>query len=75
MENLPIEIYWNIVKFMRHPVAEVFKQSEDVKLSLLGLRAYNNELTTFSDMFFSLQTDFIRAELEFLQSDGYDVKN
>ena len=24
MENLPIEIQWNIFKFMRHPVAEMF---------------------------------------------------
>ena len=24
MENLPIEIQWNIIKFMRHPVAEMF---------------------------------------------------
>ena len=26
MENLPSEVHWNIVKFMRHPVAEVFKK-------------------------------------------------
>ena len=25
MENLPIEIQWNIIKFMRHPVADVFQ--------------------------------------------------
>ena len=24
MENLPIEIQWNIFKFMRHPTAEIF---------------------------------------------------
>ena len=71
MENSPSEIQWNIIKFMRHPLAEVYTQSEDVKLALLGLRAYNNEVTTFSDMFFSLQTDFIRAEIEFLNSDAY----
>ena len=71
MENSPSEIQWNIMKFMRHPLAEVYMQSEVVKLALLGLRAYNNEVTTFSDMFFSLQTDFIRAEIEFLNSDAY----
>ena len=25
MENLPIEIQWNIMKFMRHPIADVFQ--------------------------------------------------
>ena len=25
--NLPIEIQWNIIKYMRHPVAEVFKKN------------------------------------------------
>ncbi len=25
MENLPSEIQWNIMKFMRHPVADVFQ--------------------------------------------------
>ncbi len=74
MENLPIEVQWNIMKFMRHPIAEVYAQSEDVKLARLGLALYNNDVTTFSDYFFSLQTEFIRDQLEMLQSDGYDVK-
>ena len=25
MENLPIELQWNIMKFMRHPIADVFQ--------------------------------------------------
>ena len=24
--NLPIEMQWNIIKYMRHPVAEAFKK-------------------------------------------------
>ena len=31
MENLPIEIQWNIIKFMRHPVAEILMQSRRYK--------------------------------------------
>ena len=27
MENLPIEIQWNIFKFMRHPVADAFRNA------------------------------------------------
>ena len=27
MENTPNEIQWNIIKFMRHPIAEVFKDA------------------------------------------------
>jgi hypothetical protein len=26
LENLPIELHWNIIKFLRHPVAEIFVQ-------------------------------------------------
>ena len=29
MENLPVEIQWNIIKFMRHPVAEMFKAAKE----------------------------------------------
>ena len=25
MENLPIELQWNIMKFLRHPIADVFQ--------------------------------------------------
>ena len=28
MENLPIEIQWNIIKFTRHPVADAFLNAE-----------------------------------------------
>ena len=31
MENLPSEIQWNIIKFMRHPIAEIMKQSHKYK--------------------------------------------
>ncbi len=28
MENIPNEIQWNIIKFMRHPVAEIFMDAK-----------------------------------------------
>ena len=31
MENLPIELQWNIIKFMRHPLAEIMMQSHRYK--------------------------------------------
>ena len=31
MENLPSEIQWNIIKYMRHPVADAFLNAEQVK--------------------------------------------
>ena len=31
MENLPSEIQWNIIKFMRHPTAEIVMQSPKYK--------------------------------------------
>ena len=31
MEKLPIEIQWNIIKFMRHPTADIIKQSHHFK--------------------------------------------
>ena len=24
LENLPIELHWNVLKYLRHPVAEIF---------------------------------------------------
>ena len=31
MENLPSEIQWQIMKFIRHPMAEAFVNAEQVK--------------------------------------------
>ena len=31
MENLPSEIQWQIMKFLRHPMAEAFMNAEQVK--------------------------------------------
>ncbi len=38
--NLPIEIQWKIFKFMRHPVADVFMNAEQVKKAI-ELAHYN----------------------------------
>ena len=34
MENLPSEIQWQIMKFLRHPMAEAFMNAEQVKESI-----------------------------------------
>ena len=31
MENLPSEIQWQIIKFLRHPMAQAFMNAEPVK--------------------------------------------
>ena len=40
-ENLPIELHWNVLKFLRHPVAEIFIEQ----------KAYNKYLSTFGDTY------------------------
>ncbi len=40
MENLPSEIQFNILKFMRHPVAEIFKK--DILPSVVPRSMSNN---------------------------------
>ena len=42
MENLPIDLQWNIMKFMSHPVADVFKLTENVNLTIAAMKAYND---------------------------------
>jgi hypothetical protein len=41
MNNLPNDIYWNIFKYLRHPVAEIF----------VNHPAYNVYLSTKGDMY------------------------
>ena len=39
MENLPSEIQWNIIKYMRHPVAELFRCESVEYIILMRMRA------------------------------------
>jgi hypothetical protein len=41
LESLPNELYWNILKFLRHPVAEIFVEQP----------CYNRYLSTKGDTF------------------------
>ena len=47
METLPSEIQWKIIKFMRHPVADAFLNSEQVK-EAMELASYNANFVYWS---------------------------
>jgi hypothetical protein len=49
--NLPPEVHWSIMKYMRHPVAELFHNAEDARNSVWALDAHLDE-AWFSDIFF-----------------------
>ena len=40
-ENLPIELHWNVLKLLRHPLAEIFVEQP----------CYNRYLSTFGDTY------------------------
>ncbi len=82
MWNLPCEIQWNILKFARHPVADVFMTSGDVLLVLSALRAYNEgpgcvRDDSFVKLWYEIKSydnddhDFVKQEIAFLLSDEY----
>jgi hypothetical protein len=60
LENLPIELHWNILKFLRHPVAEIFisqtfynqylSTKEDTYTNIRGETYQINELIPFYDI-------------------------
>ena len=47
MENLPSEIKWQIMKFIRHPMAEAFMNAEQVK-EAMELAKYNADFNYWS---------------------------
>ncbi len=82
ISNLPNEIKWNIFKYMRHPVAEVFTQSEDVQVVASAMCAYNEgpglvRNASFTELWFEVKgfdedvRDFVKQEIAFLLSDEY----
>ena len=48
MENVPSEIKWQIVKFLRHPMAEAFTNAEQVK-EAMELANYNIDYNYWDD--------------------------
>ena len=42
MEIFPKEIQWNIIKFMRHPIAELVKESDEFKYMFHKSTMYYN---------------------------------
>ena len=48
MENLPSEIKWQIMKFIRHPMAEAFMNAEQVK-EAMELANYNIDYNYWHD--------------------------
>ena len=60
LENLPIDILWNILKFLRHPVAEIFvsqpfynqylSTKEDTYTEIGGETYQINDLISFYDI-------------------------
>jgi hypothetical protein len=59
-DNLPVDIHWNILKFLRHPVAEIFisqpfynqylSTKEDTYTNIGGETLQINELIPFYDI-------------------------
>ena len=45
MENLPIELQWNIMKFMRHPTADLISQAIEEHEQFLHIMAKHNHIT------------------------------
>ena len=48
MEKLPSEIQWQIMKFLRHPMAEAFMNAEQVK-EAMELAHYNIDYNYWDD--------------------------
>ena len=84
MENLPSEIQWNIMKFMRHPIAYVFQDvvmkayAQDVLMRKWDI---NYELKRHPDNLF-MQTTYNKelknlkaySLYDFFKQDKYDLK-
>ena len=45
MENLPCELKWNIIKFMRHPAADLMSQAIEEHEHFLHILAKHNYVT------------------------------
>ena len=44
LEKLPIDLYWNVLKFLRHPIAEIFMEQ----------KAYNHYLSSKDDIYINI---------------------
>ena len=59
MENLPIELLWNIMKFMRHPTADLISQAIEEHETYLHIMAKHNH-TTYDVI--SVDPDYVFAQ-------------
>ena len=53
MENLPSEIQWNVLKYMRHPIAELFLNDNGVQSALEHVGEWENEYENYPEFNFN----------------------